>query len=399
MIDGPLSSYSSVSSVTNVCLFICDSLRFDYLPGLVERSGISARSIAPSSFTAASVPSLITGKYPSKHGIWTFHDILPNTPPLLDFPHLYRADTIWTDLKPKEKPPVRITRANPGTDMDDIGNGFVYIEHDKGGHSPYGMSFDEVDTPTFFENLDDYTKVPSLYQKSITTSVERFNRLVDSLNSRNILDETLVIFTSDHGELLGEDDYGGIFGHGNMIVPETIRVPTVFMGAGLPKGEEYEYLTSGTDIAPTLVGALTGKELPNVDGIDLWNSSPPNRTPRSEYWGSKAVFGRKFDHYKVVSGWTKNGGIVRHRGSGLIRIGSGLISNLYQYPSAPIVRRNLDLNKLNNIINLYLPKTKYYGDVKKTNINNLSKISFSLPPEQTTAKIPDENLRNLGYIE
>jgi len=41
------------------------------------------------------------------------------------------------------------------------------------------------------------------------------------------MDRTLVIFTSDHGELLGE--YGGLTGHVRPPCPELVYVPTVFI--------------------------------------------------------------------------------------------------------------------------------------------------------------------------
>jgi arylsulfatase A-like enzyme len=51
---------------------------------------------------------------------------------------------------------------------------------------------------------------------------------------RGILDDSLVIFTSDHGELLGE--YNGLYHHQTPVVPELVYVPLAFAGAELLRG-------------------------------------------------------------------------------------------------------------------------------------------------------------------
>lgn len=399
MTADPLRNYTDRTSVSNVCVFICDSLRYDHLPDWIRDMGISAESIAPSSSTAASVPSLVTGQYPSSHGCWTFHDKLPNQPRLFEQPNSFKADTIWTHLDAPEKPPIRNTDANTGPGISDLDDGFVFIEHDKGGHSPYGYSFAEHSTPSFYSSLNHSEKIPDLYEQSIEDAGDRFRELLDRAKAQGRFEETLLIFTSDHGEILGEEKYGGIYGHGIPIVPEVVRTPLVFIGAGLPEGVKFDLLTSGVDLAPTIVSAILEEEMPNADGVDLWRDTPPDRTPRTEYWASKKIRNKEFDYYKAVSGWSTMGGIVCHRGPSWNRLAAALISQFYMKPSAPHVRRGFTPTKLRNLVATYAPKILEYGEPQNIDVESLLSNEFPSTPENTQRKYAKEQLRQLGYIE
>jgi len=394
----PLNSYTDIDTVSNVCLFVCDSLRADYLPEWIRQRGIAAESIAPASYTAASVPSLLTGVYPATHGCWTFHNQLDHRPRLFERQHSYRADTIWTHLDGLEKPPAKITNAEASVELDELEKKFVYVEHHKGGHSPYGHSFAEHSTPTFFDELENADEIPSLYQCSIESAAERFAELLKTLESRGILNETLVVFTSDHGELLGEASYGGLYGHGRPVVPEVVRTPLIFLGAGLPEGIEYESLTAGVDIAPTLMGAMSEEAHRDTDGVDLWWDTPDTRTPRSEYWTSKTLRRREQDVYRVTSGWSKRGGVVRHIGPRWSRIGYALYAHLYSEPEARHVRRSITPARFRNLVSTYFPKIREYGTTSEIDADELLDIGFAACGE-TEREFPEEQLRRLGYID
>ncbi|TKX83077.1 DUF229 domain-containing protein, partial [Halorubrum sp. SS5] len=78
------------------------------------------------------------------------------------------------------------------------------------------------------------------YRKGVQASAERFLERIGTLKNRGILDETLVIFLSDHGELLGE--YGGFYGHILPATPELVHVPCTFIHPSLPTGESVDQL-------------------------------------------------------------------------------------------------------------------------------------------------------------
>jgi len=400
----PLRSLSSVDSVSNVCLFVSDSLRLDYLPDWIGADGLVVESIAAASYTAASIPSMITGQYPSTHGCWRFDDRLPATPPLFTGTHSYRAGTIWTHLDEPDKPPIRMTRAGSHADIDELAEqdeGFVYVEHDKGGHSPYGHSFDEYSTPSFFESLEDPERIPDLYEESIQRSAERFRELTQRLREHDILDDTLVIFTSDHGELLGESSRGGLYNHGRPMTPEVVRVPLVFMGAGLPEGESYDGLTASVDIAPTVLSALCRDAGP-VDGHDLWRESiPGDRTPRSEFWLDKTVRRRQLTVYRATSRWSRSGGVVYQFPPRWARLAYAVWAHLHSEPSAGVVRKRASLRSLTNMLKLYASNVQRFGEPPGIDIEALRESDAATSPanSETTDHYTDEQLRHLGYID
>ena len=64
------------------------------------------------------------------------------------------------------------------------------------------------------------------YDNCLAYLDERLGELIDDLERRGVLDQTLVIVTADHGEGLGEH---GLFDHGETLYRTEIRVPLLFV--------------------------------------------------------------------------------------------------------------------------------------------------------------------------
>ena len=86
---------------------------------------------------------------------------------------------------------------------------------------------------------------------------QQVGRLVDCLRETGQLDHTLIVYTSDHGDLLGE--YGQF--QKGMFYDITTRVPCIMAGPGIPAGQRATRLTECVDIAPTLLQAAGLKRL------------------------------------------------------------------------------------------------------------------------------------------
>jgi len=67
------------------------------------------------------------------------------------------------------------------------------------------------------------------YDGAVAYEDNAFGNLVDALRSRGVLENTLLIFTSDHGEVFGERE---IIGHGTSNYDDQLRVPLVVKGPG-----------------------------------------------------------------------------------------------------------------------------------------------------------------------
>jgi arylsulfatase A-like enzyme len=81
-----------------------------------------------------------------------------------------------------------------------------------------------------------------LYERSVAYVDDWLSRVMETLDDRGLLDETLVIATSDHGENLGENR---LFGHGFSLDERLTHVPFVAAGPGAPR-----------EPAPTSLAAL-----------------------------------------------------------------------------------------------------------------------------------------------
>jgi arylsulfatase A-like enzyme len=106
-------------------------------------------------------------------------------------------------------------------------------------------------------------------------------RLLSQLNERNLLRNTIVVFTSDHGQGFGDH---GIYGHGKSLYRQEIHVPLVFWKPGtMPASVRVPTPVSTTDIAATILD-LTAPDnekvqpLPGQSLAALWRSSEPDTT-------------------------------------------------------------------------------------------------------------------------
>ena len=105
----------------------------------------------------------------------------------------------------------------------------------------------------------------ALYYSSAAYCDSLVGRLIDYLNEQNMRESTLIIFTSDHGQQYF--DHG--FNDKHNYYEETWRVPLLMSLPGiLPQGKKSGF-ASGTDLAPTIVGAAGGK-YETANGFDLF---------------------------------------------------------------------------------------------------------------------------------
>jgi N-acetylglucosamine-6-sulfatase len=107
-----------------------------------------------------------------------------------------------------------------------------------------------------------------LRQQALASVDEGVAVTLATLHELGELDDTLVIFTSDNGYLLGEHGYEGK----NVPYEEALRVPFLVRGPGVPVGVRRPGLTAAlVDVAPTIAAAAGAAETrPGpLDGADL----------------------------------------------------------------------------------------------------------------------------------
>jgi len=119
----------------------------------------------------------------------------------------------------------------------------------------------------------DLARARSLYRAEIHYLDELVGRIMASLADLGLLDETIVIITSDHGEHLGEH---GLFGHEFSLYETVLRVPLVVRyPRRIAAGVRDSTLVSLMDLLPTVL-ELTRQDLAayNGDGRSLLSRSP-----------------------------------------------------------------------------------------------------------------------------
>ncbi len=103
---------------------------------------------------------------------------------------------------------------------------------------------------------------------------DQIGRLLDYLDRSGLRENTLVIFTSDHGDNLGE--HGGLLDKGFVHFESTHRIPLLMRGPGVP-AERRDELVSLVDIYPTVLDAAGVACPEGRHGRSLLDRSAPPR--------------------------------------------------------------------------------------------------------------------------
>jgi len=99
------------------------------------------------------------------------------------------------------------------------------------------------------------------YSGMVTLIDDYVAEMVEILEQRGELENTIIVYTSDHGEMLG--DLGLV--HKSVQYESALRVPMILAGPGVPQREPSDALVELFDLTPTLL-ELTGLPVPpNLD--------------------------------------------------------------------------------------------------------------------------------------
>jgi arylsulfatase len=105
------------------------------------------------------------------------------------------------------------------------------------------------------------------YYGSISLVDDSIGRVLDALDRLGLAENTIVLYCSDHGELMG--DHGLIF-KGPFHYESMIRTPLIWRWPGVvPAGRTYEHVTSAVDIMPALLQACDVPPEPGVQGESM----------------------------------------------------------------------------------------------------------------------------------
>ena len=144
------------------------------------------------------------------------------------------------------------------------------------------------------------------YYSHMSAIDDMVGQILNTLKEEGILDNTIVLFTSDHGDLVGS--HGAYFKQ--RPYDESVRIPMLFHYQGKTesiKSGSYQAMINTEDIMPTLLGLSSIKIPATVEGVDF----------------SKYIQGRGKDPKDTVAiltciqpfgQWTRSGGGKEYRG-------------------------------------------------------------------------------------
>lgn len=141
----------------------------------------------------------------------------------------------------------------------------------------------------------DFDLIRATYYGMIAEVDAQIGRIVAALRESGDWDKTVIVFTSDHAEMMGDHWSLGKGGYheGSYHIPLVIRDPTASAGAG----RQVNRFTSAADIMPTLCDRLGLVPRNHQDGVSLLpflDGGEPQR------WRDAAFF--EFDFRDVVDG-------------------------------------------------------------------------------------------------
>jgi arylsulfatase A-like enzyme len=188
-----------------------------------------------------------------------------------------------------------------------------------------------MDIATVQEELD-------AYEGAIAYLDDRIGQLLEALRDRKLLDNTLVVITSDHGEEFGEH---GVFEHSYSLYLPSVHVPLVIsLPRAVPAGTRIDEPVSLRDISATvldLIGIRSDDALPGASLVRHWDDDSTNGLTGEALLSELNHVAGQPDWFPVSKGNMK---AVVQGGRRYIRNGDGM-EELYDFDHDPAELDNL----------------------------------------------------------
>lgn len=316
--DTPELIVSDMPDRPNVLMIGVDTLRADHLrcyrynrntspnlSQLAEEGTLFQNCIAPIPRTAQSIASLMTARYPQSHGLRNLTETLSFDELTLaeilkaagyktlnvtasgflyeavaqgfdrTYGTVYEFNSSKTTKLAKKALKQNVIKGNPF---------FLWIFY-RDPHMPYSpdrlifdlsyrgpyrkaLNFKKNKDEMVFSNKmtqRERQHVVALYDAEIYQTDRDIGQLIKYVKKK--YPNTIIIFTADHGEALGENNY--FYEHGDVLHQAGLHIPLIIEGIRFPK-KRILRIVRNIDVVPTLLAAL-GIRVPNnkFEGVDL----------------------------------------------------------------------------------------------------------------------------------
>ncbi|MCP4039947.1 MAG: sulfatase [bacterium] len=309
----------------NLLFIVIDTLRADRMEAYgssrttspimseLASTGIRFEHVeSQSSWTKASMASMWQAMYPERTGIQRYFQSLTDDaqmPAEILSEAGFRTGGIWRNgwvaanfgfnqgfdlyMRPNSTRRVGMMIGNPsakklaGTDYDATEAAFGFLESYMNERWFLYVHYMDVHQSLYADTSPIYgTTVSDFYDSSIHWVDRNVGMLVNALRDRNLLDKTMIVIMSDHGEGFFEH---GQEGHARTLFREVQQVPLLIIPPfEIPGGIVVEPNVANVDIWPTVLDLLDLPPLERADGRSLVplieaaaSDAPPSQQARA----------------------------------------------------------------------------------------------------------------------
>jgi choline-sulfatase len=310
----------------NVIVLLIDTLRADrlkpYTPSsrvktpaldeIAKQGTVFDWSMSPENWTKPSVASVLTGLYPQTHGARKMESVLGQKALLIsehlkangfatgsfiangyvsdrfgfaqgwdhytnfireqkntDAEHLFREAGDWIETKKESRFFAYIQTIDPHVPYDPPDQFLkMYDARDYDGQvknrmTPKLLEEAKRANPKVVFSESDKIRLNALYDGEITYHDHYFGKFIERLKAMGVLEDTLIVVTSDHGEEM--DDHGS-WGHGHSVYNELLHVPLIIhLPGNVPSGARVKDVVSTAAIPATVNELLGVPPMPDVE--------------------------------------------------------------------------------------------------------------------------------------
>jgi len=151
------------------------------------------------------------------------------------------------------------------------------------------------------DNPEELRKLRAFFHGSIKFIDDQIARIVSFLEEKGLTQDTVIVFTTDHGEMMGDH---GLITKGVKHYDAGIRVPLIVWGSDVQQGVSNR-LNSSLDIYPTLCDFAQATCIPPIEGKSLVPACHNQPSPQWEQVTVQSPLGDA--NYPVRSIITNNG--------------------------------------------------------------------------------------------
>ena len=230
--------------------------------------------------------NMATPKGPKRHGVDFWYSY--GADDTHSNPHYWDTDCVkqWSNKwSPIHEADVAISYINNHNNERDTDNPFCLFVSMNPPHSPYN-AIEHTDAKMFHKYYSE-DKVPDIwdllnrpnvpkdadalawvryYFASVSGVDREFGRILDALEASGEKDNTIVVFSADHGDTMGSHNQNPK----NSIYEESYRIPYIVRYPKVLDHRIEDLMFSGPDVMPTLLGLAGMKEFipEDLDGTD-----------------------------------------------------------------------------------------------------------------------------------